>query len=269
MTSAHESSDTLQRFGPDRRRDWITNYVLEHGSVLVDDLTELFGVSRMTIHRDLDYLQDQGVLRKVRTGATAQPSNLFESDVRYRIRQQVKEKEAIARAALAHIEPGQAVLLDEATTLLPLARLLPSVVPLTVITNFLPIINLLTEVKGIQLITLGGKYFPRFDTFTGAVTEQTVSSLRADAYFTSVTATEKGMLFHPEEQIIKVKHAMMRNASTKYILMDHSKFGKVALHPVGHIRDFDCLIVDSGLDERYLKPLQDDGVTVEIGQIEA
>src|SRR5574337_871378 len=120
---------TSESSNQNERQEWITRYILEHGSVLIDDLVERFNVSRMTIHRDLDDLEKQGVLRKIRNGATAQPSGLFESDIRYRLNQQKAEKVAIAPVALSFIEPGQSILLDEATTLLPLVHLLPGVTP--------------------------------------------------------------------------------------------------------------------------------------------
>jgi DeoR/GlpR family transcriptional regulator of sugar metabolism len=262
-----EDRDRLASFRSTDRRAWITDFILEHGSVLVDDLAEVFSVSRMTIHRDLDFLETQGVLRKVRNGATVQPSNLYESDVRYRLRQQLKEKAAIAQAALPFIEPGQAVILDEATSLIPLARLLPDLAPLTIITNFLPILTELSAAKGIRLIALGGEYFPHFDSFTGLLTEQAVMSLRADIYLTSTTATSDGILFHPNEQMVKVKHRMMAVSSRSVVLLDHTKFGKVALHRLAPVRDFDVAVVDAAIAPTYLAELKETGVHIEIAEV--
>ena len=95
--------------------------------VAVKDLARLFDVSVMTIHRDLDELEGQGMLRKVRGGATPQPSSIFESNARYRITVARAEKQALANFALTLIEPGHAVVLDDSTTVLTLARLLPAV----------------------------------------------------------------------------------------------------------------------------------------------
>ena len=155
-----EDTLTFENFTQQERQAWITTYILQNGSVQVDELAERFQVSRMTIHRDLDDLEQQGVLRKVRNGATAQPSSLFESDLRYRQGRNLKEKEAVSKKMLGYIEPGQAIFLDEASTLLPLVRMLPAVAPLTVITNFLPILNELSTHKDIHLISLGGNIYP-------------------------------------------------------------------------------------------------------------
>ena len=126
---------------PRDRREQIRLRVADEGFVRIEALAEAFGVSLMTIHRDLDELQTQGWLRKVRGGATAQPSSLYHGDVRHRAQTMVKAKEELARCAVELVEPGQSIMIDESTTGLAVARLLPSRAPLTVITNFLAIIN--------------------------------------------------------------------------------------------------------------------------------
>jgi DeoR/GlpR family transcriptional regulator of sugar metabolism len=220
----------------------------------------------MTIHRDLDDLERQGVLRKVRNGATAQPSSHFESNVRFRLGRQVAEKEAMAHAALGFIETGQTIILDEATTLLPLVRLLPDVAPLTVITNFLPILEGLRSVPDIHLIGLGGEFLPRFDTFTGLLAEQTLATLHADLYITSTTAVANAMTFHPDPQVVSVKRLMMRRATRSLLLVDHTKFGKTALYEFAPISAFDAVIVDSGVAPQHLEQVHAKALKVVVAQ---
>ena len=138
-----EEAPMLPSLAPPERRERIAEIVLANESVSARDLASRFDVSVMTVHRDLDELERQGVLRKIRGGATPQPSSLFESNVRYRLATAKAEKETLARFALTLIEPGQAILLDDATTTLALARLLPGIAPLTVITNYLATTQLL------------------------------------------------------------------------------------------------------------------------------
>ncbi len=266
MTS--EDSPSSESFTQTERQAWITARILEQGSVQVDELAEQFQVSRMTVHRDLDDLEQQGVLRKVRNGATAQPSSLFESDLRYRLNQHPKQKEAISRAMLAYIEPGQAIFLDEASTLLPLVRLLPAVAPLTVITNFLPVLNELSACKGIHLISLGGEYLPRFATFTGLLTERAMASLHADLFITSTTAAYEGVAYHPDQQVVRVKKAMIACSTRQFLLMDHSKFGKTALHEVAPLSAFERVVVDEGLEPERLRRLEAMDVKIDIAPLE-
>lgn len=227
----------------------IADDVLANGSMLVDDLAALLNVSRMTIHRDLDDLEKQGVLRKVRNGATAQPSSVFESNVAFRLASAVEAKRRIGKFAATFIEPGQSIILDEATSLLPLVEELVSIGELTVITNFMAIMKRLADAENIRLIALGGEYLRRFDTYTGPVCETAIRSLAANAYFTSTSSIAGGGAYHPDPQITTIKRAMMRAASKRYLLVDSSKFGRTSLLKVADLDEFDKIIVDLPLPE--------------------
>ena len=140
---------------------------MDAGQAGVDDLALRFGVSKMTVHRDLDDLEESGFLRKVRGGASIQPSSLFESDFRYRQKQATEEKQRLAAAAVAMIEPGQTVIIDDGSTAGGIARHLADLRPLTVISNNLAVIQELAGAGGINLIALGGQYSKKFHGFFG------------------------------------------------------------------------------------------------------
>jgi DeoR/GlpR family transcriptional regulator of sugar metabolism len=247
-----------------RRQGQIADYVLKHGSANVKDLTELFGVSLITVHRDLDELERQGVLRKLRGHVTAQPSSLFDSNVRYRLRVATVQKEVLARFALTQVEPGQSVLLDESTTALAVAKLLPSKTPLTVITNFIMILNELSEVRGIDLVSLGGKYLPYLAAFGGEVSQASLAAVRADILFMSTSAVSDCVALHQDERTMRGKRAMMASADRRVLLADHTKFGKVAFHKLASPGDFDLVVVDSGIDQAHLDKLRECSVPVEV-----
>ena len=88
------------------RKQAIMDLLVEQHAVDLDDLAERFAVSKMTIHRDLDDLESEGLLRKMRGGATIESGTQFESDFRFRARQEGAAKARMARAALELIEPG-------------------------------------------------------------------------------------------------------------------------------------------------------------------
>jgi DeoR/GlpR family transcriptional regulator of sugar metabolism len=243
--------------GPEARRGRIGEIVLASDYVPARDLASRFDVSLMTVHRDLDELERRGLLRKIRGGATPQPSSLFESNVRYRLSTARNEKEALARYALTLIEPGQAIMLDDATTTLALARLLPGIAPLTVITNYLATIQLLHDAPGIRLIALGGEYFPSHDSFLGIVCEDAIASLRADLFFMSTSAVSQGIAYHQEQEIVAVKRAMLRAAAKSVLLIDHSKLGKTALHQLAPLAEFDLIVVDDGVDAAGRRELEE------------
>lgn len=247
-----------------QRQERIAELVLEQSFVAAKDLAEGFGVSLMTIHRDLDELESRGVLRKVRGGATPQPSSLFESNVRYRLTLAGEEKQVLARAALPLIEPGQAVLIDESTTGLALARLLPERAPLTVITNSLSVMQELRSARDIKLIVLGGDYWPRHEAFCGLACEAAVSALRADVLFMSATAISGGVAYQPDQDMAIAKRAMIAAAAHRVLLVDHTKFGRVALHRLAPLTDFDLVMTDDGIDDAGLRQLREAEVPYEV-----
>jgi DeoR/GlpR family transcriptional regulator of sugar metabolism len=261
LTRASANGSSL---APEQRQDRIAELVLKQPFIAAKELAERFDVSLMTIHRDLDELEAHGVLRKVRGGATPQASSLFESNVRYRLTVASEEKQALARAALLQIEPGQAVLIDESTTGLALARLLPARVPLTVITNSLSVMQELRSVRDIKLIVLGGDYWPRHEAFCGLACEAAVSALRADVLFMSSTAISGGVAYQPDQDMAIAKRAMIAAAGRRVLLVDHSKFGRVALHRLAPLTAFDLVMTDDGIDDAGLRQLQEAQVAFEV-----
>lgn len=250
---------------PSRQRHaQIAELVVSQPFISVKDLARKFEVSVMTIHRDLDELEAQGLLRKVRGGATPQPSSIFESSARYRITVARAEKQALANFALTQIEPGHAVILDDSTTVLTLARMVSSVTPLTVLTNSLGVLQELKAVPDLHLVVLGGDYLPRHNSFSGLVCEATIAAMRADVLFMSSMAISGGVVFQPDQELALVKRAMIGAAARRILLVDSSKFGRVALHRVARLQEFDLVVVDDGLNEAGRRQLQDAQVPFEI-----
>ena len=260
-------SDMAELSRPARRQAEIAAYVVEHGSVSANDLVEAFGVSVMTVHRDLDELERQGVVRKYRGGVTAQPTSVFESNVAYRLNTAQAEKSALARHARAMIEPGMSVMLDDSTSALALVELFEDITPLTVATNFLPAISKLTELREVTLLALGGIYSPTHDSFGGLPCAEAVEALHTDLLFCSVSAVSPTHAFHQEQEIVLVKQAMLRSARTKVLLVDHGKLAAYALHRLAPLTDFDVVVVDEKTSADLIQSLRDNGATVEVAPL--
>lgn len=254
---------------PHERQERIRERVISEGFVRIEQLVEDLSVSLMTVHRDLDALERQGWLRKVRGGATAQPSALFHGDVRHRMQAMTEAKQALARTALKLVEPGQVLMLDESTTGLHLARLLPEHAPLTAITYFLAVIKLLAGEPGIELIGLGGAYYPAYDAFLGMRTWEAVRTLRADAVFMGTTAITDGACYHQSQDTVLVKRAQMEAAGRRVLMVDHTKFRRRGLYQLAPLTEFDLVLVDRDIDERDLAAVRDLGVTVQVAGAES
>ncbi len=249
------------------RLDAITEMVLGVGSMRIDELVDIFGVSIMTIHRDLDELDAKGLLRKSRGMVTAVSTSLFEASTEYRVRQSRAEKAAVARVAFEQIDPGQAVILDDSTTGLVLAEMLLEKRPLTVITNFQRMINLLTDQPGINLISTGGQYYQWCEAFMGTVALAGLRSLRADVVVMSSPAVTNGICYHQHHDAVLIKQAMFEAANTKILYFDHSKLEKRALHAHLKVTDFDLVIVDSNASDEQQDSLREAGANLLIAEL--
>ena len=254
--------------GPRQRREQIRQRVTAAGYVRMDDLAEIFGVSQMTIHRDLDVLQSEGWLRKVRGGVTSQPSALHHGDVRHRMQAMADSKRQLALVAASMVEPGHAVMIDESTTALAVAELLPARGPVTVISNFLAVIKLLAGEPGVDLVGLGGAYYPAYDAFLGMHTSATIRSLRADILFMSTTAVTNGQCYHQSQETVAVKRALMESADRRVLLIDHTKFGKRGLHQLAPLTAFDVVVVDSGVSSDEAAQLRARGVNLHVAEVD-
>ncbi len=244
------------------RQRSITEAVTTEGSIRIEDLAERFGISVMTVHRDLDELETRGLLRKDRGVATAASTALVESSAVYRTGRQRAEKEVIARAAMDFVENGQAIILDDSTTTLAVVPHLHTKTPLTVITNTLPIMAQMQDTKGISLVALGGLFRDWCSAFMGRMALDAINTLRTDLCIMSTSAITDGFAFHQSLETIDVKRAMFDSASKRVLLADHTKFEKRALYMMMPLTEFDVVIVDSSTDQRHLDALHDSGVNV-------
>jgi len=242
-----------------RQRD-VAEYLMSVGTASAQELADRFDVSLVTAHRDLDELARRGLVRKFHGGATAQPSSVFESNVTYRRQLAVAAKQEIARAAVDLIEPGMSVLLDDSTTTLALAELLVDIDPLTVITNFDPIVRLLRGRKNIRLIALGGEYNELHDSYIGAVCIASARALHTDLGCYSFAGVAGGGVYHQEQDVVVTKRALLSVASRRVLLVDHGKLGRTALHRVAELDEFERVVTDSGASPDSLRELTEAGV---------
>lgn len=249
------------------RRQLITEAVMAEGSMRIEELTERFGVSLMTAHRDLDELVARGLLRKTRGIVSAAPTSLIESSDVYRSSRQSVEKMALAEAAMQFVEPGQAIFFDDSTTVLQMAPLLPAKVPLTVITNSLTLMNALKGVRDLTLLGLGGQFFNWCNAFIGGMTTKEISTLRADTLFLSMAAITDDVVFHQSAEMVETKRAMFDCVATRILLADHTKFERRALHGLAPLTEFDVVIVDEGTAPTHLDRMRAKGINVVVAPV--
>lgn len=246
----------MRERGPLARREQVRARVLTEGSARLDDLAAYFDVSLMTIHRDVDALEAEGWLIKIRGGATANPSALAEARVRDRMSAMSAQKAAITEVAAQLITHGQTIFLDDSTTALGLVPHLVSHPPMTIATNFLPVIPAVGDVAGVEIQFLGGEYHIRQEACFGRQTIEAIGRLSADIFFMSTTAVCDAMCLHRSEATVTVRQAYMAHAMRRVLLVDHAKFGRRAPHVLCDVAEFDTVVTDDGIDPEVLADLR-------------
>lgn len=244
------------------RQKAIEAYVLQRGDARIDELVDAFGVSRMTIHRHVEELSRQGVIRKLHGSVSAQPSGVYESLFTFRTTRATEVKKALAEEALKEIEPGEVILLDDSTTVSALGPMLGQKAPLKVVTNSLGLSADLVHVDEISLLSLGGDYHPTYHAFIGHLCENALAGLKVNTLLCSTSAVEDGVALIQDPAVTRVKQAMFRVAKRRILLVDSGKFGKVALHAFAPLADFDLVITDQALDAETAAHLRSEGVTL-------
>ncbi|KGT95382.1 cytochrome C [Erwinia typographi] len=249
------------------RRQLIVEAVVAAGSIRIEDLTERFGISLMTAHRDIDELVERGLLRKARGVVSATSTSQVESSDVYRATRQLDEKRAIAEMAAGLIEPGQSVFMDDSTTVLQMTRFLPARGPLTVITNSLPLMSELRNVRDINLLGLGGQFYNWCNAFMGQMTRREIALLRADLFFVSMSAITDSGVFHQSAETTETKRAMFESSAKRILLSDHTKFERRALHHFARLEEFDAVIVNQGTPPSQIEKMRDSGINVMIAPV--
>ncbi len=230
----------------------------------LDDLAARFDVSKMTIHRDLDELEQAGLLRKVRGGATIQADTQFESDFRIRALQDGEAKARMAQAALTLVQPGMTVMVNDGSMAALLGARLTQHAPLTVITNNAAVIDALKDAPRMTLIALGGIYSAKLNGFFGMVTENALTRLRADLAFISAPAVSGTQAFHTDDNAVRAKRAMMQAAERRVLMVNHQRFGQLALHALADLGDFDAIITDAAPASAHRAALDRAGIALTI-----
>lgn len=243
------------------RRERMLRAVLAARSVTITDLASEFDVSVMTVHRDLDFLGEAGLLRKSRGRAIAPSGEEVATSARFRMRSAQAVKEAVAAAACGLIGSCHTMFVDDSTSVLPVLHSLPDPSSVTVITNYLQAARALAH-TGASVHLLGGELAPELEATFGPVTVDAVAQWSVDVVLMGNPALTSGRLYHPRPESVALKRAMLAAAQRRVLLIDHSKLGQRALAHWGSVGEFTDVVVDSAADPVELAALRDAGPEV-------
>ena len=246
---------------PDQRHEKILDFVEKDGFASLQRLVELLGTSESTIRRDLEFLDGKGQVRRTRGGVAYVGESLtgFEE----RTTRALCEKQRIARAVADLIEPGDSILLDGGTTTLEVARHLVNR-QLQVVTNSLPIAQLLMNSPQIELIMIGGYLYPKTGVALGPIAVDALNGIRVRRLILSVGGITKEGLFNSNGLLVEAEQKMLETAEEVIVAADSGKFGRNALAKLCELDRPDRLFVDSGLSEPWEEVLKSTGVDFSI-----
>lgn len=212
----------------------------ENGALRVVDEARRFGVSEETIRRDIKRLSADGIADPVFGGAVLRAAAPLPP---VQERRQEAAKAAIARAAVALVEPGQIVILDAGTTTLALAQLLIGLPELTIVTNSLPVATLLAGAPQITTYLIGGRLVPDSLSLIGPQAERELAAVNAHWAFLGAAAIEVGGAFTSADPYeAAVKRAMIGAARRVAVLADACKFGARRVAAFARADDVSCLV---------------------------
>jgi DeoR family transcriptional regulator of aga operon len=246
----------------ERRRETLA-ILHRDGRVLVKDLAKHFHISQITIRKDLEFLDGQGVIQRTHGGALpVQAGALLDPTLREKEKLHRKQKSMIAEAAVHLVEERQSVLLDSGTTTTAIARALKDKAQLTVITNA---INIAAELAGtnVEVILTGGMLRKNSFSLVGPLAERTLRQLSADILFLGVDGFDtKAGLFTPNLLESEVNRAMVEIARRTVAVCDSSKFGRRSLCNIMPVTAVHEVITDKQIPKSDLHALKEAGVKV-------
>lgn len=247
----------------------VRDYIQARGEVSVSELQSLYqGYSSMTIWRDLKQLEEQGCIRRVHGGVLSVQSASFQVEGVYskRARENTREKIAIAKAAVALIEPGHAVYLDAGSTLMAVANHIGNE-RYTIVTSGANIAIELSQRHTCDVLLTGGQISENTLSCSGVQAEQFISSINIDLAIVAPSGFSlKNGFTSGSQSESQLKRAVIAKAARVVLLMDSSKIGRSLPFTFATLADIDVLITESSLPPDVAQSAREQGVEVIVAE---
>jgi len=250
------------------RRQTLLEIIQKRGFASLEDLVAVAGVSESTIRRDLEALEQGGLIRRTHGGAVIggearDQMPAFED----RVSTAAGEKRAIGRYAAGLVQDGDTVLLDGGTTTLEVARALVGRT-VQVVTNSLPIAQLLAPHKETDLILIGGFVYPRTGVALGPIAIGCLEKIKVHTLFMGAGGIMSDGIYNANLLLVETEQAMMRSAHQVVLVVDHTKFGKQALTRLCQLEEIQHLVVDEGIGTSDRRQVERAGVELHVASSE-
>jgi DeoR/GlpR family transcriptional regulator of sugar metabolism len=258
-----DERDVVPNFSQQDRMDAVLRLLEARDSVQVAELAELFSISEVTVRSDLATLAKQGLVARVRGGVRAIRQGNAEVGFDLRLRLEVERKRAIARAAAAMVQEGDAVALDSSTTAYYLALELRGKRELVVVTNGLLVATALADAPGITVLVTGGVLRLSAMSLVGDLGTDVLRTTRINKGFLGARgiSLERGLMdLSPDE--VRIKQEMADACEQVYGIFDGSKWHRSALLAFVMAEDLAGIITDSSAPAAEVEAWREAGVEV-------
>lgn len=264
-TPDNGSADSRGTENPDRQQARFTAILTalqKSGSVSVEALSNDLQVSHVTVRRDLDSLESQGLLRRKHGGAVSIEPLFYEPfrndrSFQAQVEKLADEKRRIGRAAAGLIKKGDIIALTPGTTTTEVVRGLPLNHDITVVTSTVNVAMELSKRKDLDVYVTGGHLHGDWFSLVGPAAAQSLSRVMIHVLFVGadgIDAKSGVSCYDPEEA--QLNAAMVKHARKKVAVVDHSKFGIVAGWRICSTDEIDVLVTDSASTDEMIAPFE-------------
>lgn len=235
-----------------QRHEKLIDYIREKGSASLDELCEVFDVSKNTIRRDINELELKGLIDKVYGGVVALDSENV-VPISFRKNEASTEKEKIGKAAAKLVNDGDVIIIDSGSTTVHMVKYLKNKKNVTIITNGIDVVNEAHTYGNLNMILTGGNLLRETNSLVGIDSIKIIKSLNAKTVFMAATGISiiKG-LTNSSMIEAEIKRAMKKSAESMVVLADITKFGVVSLVTFAELYDADYIITDNNIDDEFV-----------------
>lgn len=247
------------------RHKKIYDYIVKNKNATVNELADICQVATMTIRRDLDKMEKDGLITRVFGGAVIDNSMVEEVDYADKEKSNIEEKVKIAKEAVKLVHDNFIVILDSGTTCMEIAKQLVEKNNLKIITTDILITAYLMKYENLEVYCTGGKIQRNTGSCLDTYTIDFLNNINADICFVGASAINKNLelsTFVPNKG--RVKQAIIDASTHKILVTDNSKFNKRSFTKVRHLKDFEIVITNEGLEEDLVKKMEDEDINIKL-----
>lgn len=247
------------------RREKIIKLLEENNTITLNELKKVFSVSESTLRNDLRFLEECKLLKRAHGGAMRLPNLSEVQEVSFQQRSQSNqtEKERIGSAAVKFINPQDTIILDAGTTVMELAKKLPSNFEFNVVTSALNTAMAASVNSNVSVHLVGGLLRHQLHELVGPKAIEGIREISAQTLFLGASGLdfERGIT---ENHIFsaEIKKAMVDSAEKVILLLDSSKIGKSCFVDLAPLSRIDVLITDKSIHDKYMNDLVKKGIKV-------